>query len=313
MIGRIGAGATAFEGDSAVEAEHVRITPTADGRYLLEDVGTRSGTLVDGVPIPAPTIVEAGRRFEVGASTLEIVEAVDGKQGAGRAALAGIRPIPEELFNIIGMRAPVSREQVLRVYLIALAASFAANVYVREIALRFFGVADDLEALRWSSLALFTFLPITGNTLGFYKTFRRPPERALLRYVIPTIVIPAGLIVLSVYRSNHSGAREVATTVVVTGLGLVIGASLMLGLRARVARARVAGARAARTASVTGTDAQAVGAALLVAAETIAAALEATGDRPEKTAALTAAQASIASAAGSAPTEQKLEALWRPC
>jgi hypothetical protein len=82
------------------------------------------------------------------------------------------------------------------------------------------------------------------NSLGFYNLFRRPDDASVRRYLIPTFVVPLLFVLINLARINDKGAAEVALTVIVTVLPIVICAPLMLRLRDRVARRRVAAVRA---------------------------------------------------------------------
>jgi uncharacterized membrane protein len=61
--------------------------------------------------------------------------------------------------------------------------------------------------------------------------------------MIPTILIPILFVIFELASSNHHDLGSVVVTIVVTALPLVITATLMLRLRARVARQRVAATR----------------------------------------------------------------------
>lgn len=60
--------------DAQASARHARVTP-ASGGLLVEDLGSRNGTLVDGVPIESPTVVRPGQRIQLGDTFLEVVRA----------------------------------------------------------------------------------------------------------------------------------------------------------------------------------------------------------------------------------------------
>ena len=213
---------------------------------MLEDLGSGSGTLVGGRPIPAPTMLGVGERFEIGGSILELVETagvVHEPTGEASRALGGVREVPGGLFKLIAARAPVPRDEVVRVFLIALAAAFAANFLIRTVAIEVAHVPDDLNALKIPSLIIATLIPVAANSAGFYKAFGRPDDRSFKRYLAPTVGVPLLFVVVNLIRMNHTGALDVLVTVTVTVLPVAVCAPLMLLLRERVARQRIAAAR----------------------------------------------------------------------
>jgi pSer/pThr/pTyr-binding forkhead associated (FHA) protein len=242
-LGRDGPAAAAFSGDPAVAPEHARVSPAGDGALMVEDLGAPGGTLVNGNVIPAPTLVRTGERLQIGGSTLEVVQVagVARLPEAERSlALGGVREVPEGLFARIAMRAPVSAEQVRFRAAFALGWSLALVMLFREFALDTLDVEPDLKALEMTSILPVAIFPIVGNSIGFYKIFRRPDHTSVKRYLGPTFVVPAIFIVINMVRINHSGALEVAVTVFVTVLPVIVCATLMLRLRNEVARERVA-------------------------------------------------------------------------
>jgi hypothetical protein len=69
IIGRSEACDVGLFGDSAVEKKHAKIVREGD-RWLLVDLGSQGGTLVNGQRIVGPTPLKRGDRIQVGASTL---------------------------------------------------------------------------------------------------------------------------------------------------------------------------------------------------------------------------------------------------
>ena len=88
-----------------------------------------------------------------------------------------------------------------------------------------------------------TLFPVLGNSFGFYMSFRRPDDRSVVRYLIPTLGIPTGFIVLNLLRINHGGLAETVVTIAVVIIPGAISAPLMFRMRARVARERVSAIR----------------------------------------------------------------------
>jgi pSer/pThr/pTyr-binding forkhead associated (FHA) protein len=245
VVGRGAAGAAALGDDAGIAEEHVKLTPLEGGRLLVEDLGSERGTSVGGSRIAAPTIIAPGDRIEIGGATLEAVEAAGTIRTEPRRAVGEVRQVPEGLFAMIAARAPVSRDEVLRVTLVSLGWAAALNLIIRTLAIEGLDVPDDLKALEFPGFAIATVMPVVANAFGFYKTFRRPDERAVKRYLAPTFGVPLLFVALNLAISNHFGALEVLITLLVTVLPMCISAPLMLRLRERVARERVLAVRGA--------------------------------------------------------------------
>lgn len=58
--------------DDFVSSTHAKIVPAGDG-FLLEDLGSTNGTLVNGQPATRPLPVVAGDVIELGQNRLEVV------------------------------------------------------------------------------------------------------------------------------------------------------------------------------------------------------------------------------------------------
>lgn len=243
-LGRSGVGAKALRGDPEVADEHVRVSPTGDGRLLVEDLGSPAGTVVRDARIHAPTLLSKGDRVQLGGTTLEVVEAAgSAREGAVSGVLGGVRQVPEGLFARIGMRAPVTFRDVLPVFVLSLGWAFAANLLVRTLAIEAFDVDEHLHSLVLWQLLLATFFPVAGNSFGFYMTFRRPDDKSVTRYLIPTLLLPVFFTALNLITSDAWEPKEVAVTVAVTIIPVIISAPLMFRMRARVARERVGAMR----------------------------------------------------------------------
>lgn len=227
--------------------EHLRVTVTGDGRLLVEDLGSPAGTMLGETPIRAPTLVTRGERLRLGGTTLEAVEAAAAEgegQGVSRV-LGGVRQVPEGLFSRIGARAPVTPTDIVPVLVLALGWALAANLLLRSLAIEVFDVSDHLHAIVLYELLLATLFPVLGNSFGFYMSFRRPTDRSVAIYLIPSAGIPIAFIVLNLLRMNHGGLAETVTTVAVVIIPTALSAPLMFRLRARVARERVGAVRGA--------------------------------------------------------------------
>ncbi|MFE8033550.1 FHA domain-containing protein [Thiohalocapsa marina] len=71
LIGRGGGCALALRDDDEVSAQHARLTAQA-GRILLADIGSTNGTLLNGVPLSAPTPLRDGDVVRVGQTELHV-------------------------------------------------------------------------------------------------------------------------------------------------------------------------------------------------------------------------------------------------
>jgi pSer/pThr/pTyr-binding forkhead associated (FHA) protein len=75
----LGRGPTAgfvLEGDELVSRLHARVSPV-DGGLLVEDLGSRNGTTVNGEPVTRPTRLELGDVVGIGETLLKVVRAED--------------------------------------------------------------------------------------------------------------------------------------------------------------------------------------------------------------------------------------------
>jgi pSer/pThr/pTyr-binding forkhead associated (FHA) protein len=69
-IGR-GAGCGVSIDDAHVSKLHARISPAAGG-WVLEDLGSTNGTVLDGEPVDRPTPIRPGGRITIGELVLEL-------------------------------------------------------------------------------------------------------------------------------------------------------------------------------------------------------------------------------------------------
>jgi hypothetical protein len=82
--------------DELVSRRHARITPTADG-VLVEDLGSRNGTFVNGDEIHGPAQLAPGGQLLVGVTVFELRAGPGAPETAVRpvpGALTGVRPAP---------------------------------------------------------------------------------------------------------------------------------------------------------------------------------------------------------------------------
>ena len=129
----------------------------ADGRVMVEDLGSTNGTLVNGTPIAGPTILSPGDTIEVGDTTLRVA--------AGPADLAhgGVHTLPSGFIATLVARAPVKSEWILRVAVQGFFIVLAAELVIRTIAVEYFDVTHDIPSMRLTSVLIITVLPVLGN------------------------------------------------------------------------------------------------------------------------------------------------------
>jgi pSer/pThr/pTyr-binding forkhead associated (FHA) protein len=72
QIGRQSEGAGSLASDIEISRRHAVIRAAADGRFVIEDLGSTNGTYVNGRRVEAPLALEVGDRIEVGASALVV-------------------------------------------------------------------------------------------------------------------------------------------------------------------------------------------------------------------------------------------------
>jgi putative peptide zinc metalloprotease protein len=83
-IGR-GTEATIRIGDQTVSRLHAKIVPGAEGP-MIEDAGSRFGTIVSGTPLTGPTLLRAGAQIRLGDVVIRVEDAVPQKVGLPTAS-----------------------------------------------------------------------------------------------------------------------------------------------------------------------------------------------------------------------------------
>ena len=61
--------------DPTISRMHAAVTPTGDGRVLLEDLGSTGGTVVNGTRLFGPVTLRGGEQILLGGSILEVIGA----------------------------------------------------------------------------------------------------------------------------------------------------------------------------------------------------------------------------------------------
>ena len=70
-IGRAEEGTGGLAGDPELSRRHTRVS-RVEGRIVVEDLGSTNGTFVNGLRIPAPTVIEPGDVLWIGTTTLTV-------------------------------------------------------------------------------------------------------------------------------------------------------------------------------------------------------------------------------------------------
>jgi len=81
--------------DAAASRRHARLIRRG-GRWWVEDLGSRNGTRVDGIPVTAPAPVDPGSVIEVGAARIRVLEC-DGRVAERQSAPSMLLPVGELL------------------------------------------------------------------------------------------------------------------------------------------------------------------------------------------------------------------------
>ena len=89
-IGRDESASVALQQDELLSRRHVRITPESEGA-LVEDLGSRNGTFVDGDQIHSPAHLAVDGQLLVGVTVLQLRTAATAASGA-----TALRPIPAD-------------------------------------------------------------------------------------------------------------------------------------------------------------------------------------------------------------------------
>lgn len=86
VLGRSGTGGGRIDGDSLVSRRHARISFSASGEPILEDLGSRNGTFVNGYRIVGPRTLAVGDVLRVGSTELEVRPGWAGSATDGQTA-----------------------------------------------------------------------------------------------------------------------------------------------------------------------------------------------------------------------------------
>ncbi|MEA2479993.1 MAG: type transport system ATP-binding protein [Thermoleophilaceae bacterium] len=121
LIGRGEATTGPFEGDSQISRRHARITRSAAGRLVLEDLGSTNGTFLNGWQIPSPQVLSSGDQVQAGATVLAINTTQPTSAQRRSAILPGLPdyqalrpPRQESVLYVDGLRKSYGKREVLK-------------------------------------------------------------------------------------------------------------------------------------------------------------------------------------------------------
>jgi FHA domain len=77
IVGRDEAGLGSLGKDPEISRRHARFSPIDNGDFLVEDLGSTNGTLVNGKRITAPYVLQPGDRITLGKTVLQFERAVE--------------------------------------------------------------------------------------------------------------------------------------------------------------------------------------------------------------------------------------------
>lgn len=239
-IGREGGEEGRLGDDPELSRHHARISTFKGGRLLVEDLGSTNGTFVNGEQIGAPTVLGAGDTVAVGDSELRVTP-------ASAAVYGGVHTVPTDLLSVLIARAPVRREWVVRAFLTALPIVLVVNFTIRTIAVEFLGVDSHDPTMRPPFLFLISLAPTLADSIIFYKSFGRPSDEPVTKYVAGALV---GTLTFAIFECIvlPSGAELIDYVITVTVA--VVPASVilptMVALRVRAGLMAERGLRGAK-------------------------------------------------------------------
>jgi predicted component of type VI protein secretion system len=98
VLGRKAVGAALFQGDRAVSRRHA-VVRVLDGTCVVEDLTSRNGTFVNGVPIEGPTALGPDDELCIGTIRLRLAPEPDAAPWERNGAGAGTRPCNADAGN----------------------------------------------------------------------------------------------------------------------------------------------------------------------------------------------------------------------
>jgi hypothetical protein len=134
--------------------------------------------------------------------------------------------------HFVDVGAPVALRALLPTMLGAFVAALALVSAVRGVAVGVFEVPGDEPTLINSALILSTFVPVLGNTFGFFMSYRRPQRTSLLLFLgVGAIMTVAGTALSMTKLSADADTGAVITTLLANTIPVLVVAPMLLRLR----------------------------------------------------------------------------------
>jgi hypothetical protein len=134
--------------------------------------------------------------------------------------------------HFVDVGAPVALRALLPTMLGAFVAAVALVSAVRGVAVGVFEVPGDESPLISSALILSTFVPVVGNTFGFFMSYRRPQRVSLLLFLgVGAIMTVAGTALSMTKLSPSADIGAVITTLLANTIPVLVVAPALLRLR----------------------------------------------------------------------------------
>ena len=116
--------------------------------------------------------------------------------------------------------------------LTGLAVGLAGEMGWRCLALRVLDVPPALPSLQVPTLVVSAVVPVLGNGLGYFVSFRRLSRRSRLSFLVPSLLLTClGLTIALAQLPASAGVRAVAVTVVAILITPVVVVALLLTRR----------------------------------------------------------------------------------
>jgi WD40 repeat protein/serine/threonine protein kinase len=183
-------------------AEHARLTIGEDGSLILEDLGSPSGTFLDGFPISAPTPVAPDQSFQIGTAKLLILQhAADPEAGEIPAELSqlaryelGAEIARGGMGSILAARQPAIRREVALKLMLRNAGAHDRLRFIEEAQIT--GQLEHPNIVPVHDLALnehgqpyYTMKLVKGRTLqDVLKLLREGSAEAAARYPLAALL-----------------------------------------------------------------------------------------------------------------------------
>jgi pSer/pThr/pTyr-binding forkhead associated (FHA) protein len=236
VIGRAEEGAGSLFDDPELSRRHALVSRTSDGGLVVADLDSTNGTYVNGNRLTGPAPVTPGDAVWVGSTTLQVVD-LAGEPGMKRVARiarmpGGVQRIPDEIVRILDQRAPVPFKWVAQVAAFGVVIALGLNFALLTLSTHALDVQAEgpLSPVR---VGIETIIICFANSCGFFANFHRRTTYSMVRYLLPTAIVPTVLTTISVISLHEHDALSVLTAMVMVVLPLSIIVPRLLSLPSR--------------------------------------------------------------------------------